>query len=100
MAGLESQIAEHGLRVLVAAFNRRAGEADERRLRQRVAHVLGKTVNKIVLAAAKCRAASSRHRVDFLKESNFIAYLQRRFMRFPKSVVEFLKRRGRDVLQV
>jgi hypothetical protein len=27
-----SQIAEQGLRVLVAAFNRRAGEADERRL--------------------------------------------------------------------
>ena len=34
MAGLGGQIAEHGLRVLVAAFNRRAGEADERRLGQ------------------------------------------------------------------
>src|ERR1035438_8079100 len=41
-------IAEHGLRVLVAAFNWRAGEADERWLRQRIAHVFGKTVNEII----------------------------------------------------
>ena len=53
MAGLGSQIAEHGLRVLVAAFNRRAGEADERRLGQRIAHVLGEAVNEIVLAAVR-----------------------------------------------
>jgi hypothetical protein len=34
-------------------FNRRAGEPDERRLGQRVAHVLGETVNEIVLAAMR-----------------------------------------------
>ena len=39
--GNTTQIPEHGLRVLVAAFNRRAGEADERRLGQRIAHVFG-----------------------------------------------------------
>ena len=53
VAGLGSQIAEHGLRVLVAAFNRRAGEADERRLGQRIPDMLGKTVNEIVLAAVR-----------------------------------------------
>lgn len=53
MAGLGSQIAEHGLRVLVAAFNQRAGEAYERRLRKRIAPVLGEAVNEIVLAAMR-----------------------------------------------
>ena len=53
MAGLESQIAEHGLRVLVSAFNWRVGEADERRLGQRIAHVLGEAVNEIVLTAMR-----------------------------------------------
>ena len=46
-------IAEHGLCVFVAAFNRRAGETDERRLGQRIAHVLGKAVNEIVLSAVR-----------------------------------------------
>src|SRR5439155_10740811 len=46
-------VAEHGLRVLVAASNRRAGEADERRLGQRIAHVPGEAVNEIVLAAMR-----------------------------------------------
>jgi hypothetical protein len=50
VARLESQIAERGLRVLVAAFNRRASETDERHLGQRIAHVLGEAVNEIVLA--------------------------------------------------
>ena len=53
VAGLGSQIAEHCLRVLVAAFNRRAGEAAERRLGQRIAHVLGEAINEIVLAAVR-----------------------------------------------
>jgi hypothetical protein len=53
VAGLGSQIAEHGLRVLVAAFSRRAGETDERSLRQRIAHMLGEAVNEIVLAAVR-----------------------------------------------
>ena len=48
-----SQIAEHALRVLVAAFHRSAGEADERRLGQRVPHVLGEAINEIVLAAVR-----------------------------------------------
>jgi hypothetical protein len=46
-------IAEHRLRVLVAAFDRRTGEADERCLRQGIAHVSGETVNEIVLAAVR-----------------------------------------------
>jgi len=53
VAGLGSQITEHGLRVLVAAFNRRASEADERCLGQRIAYALGEAVNEIVLVAAR-----------------------------------------------
>ena len=40
-------IAEHGLRVLVA------GEADERRLGQRIAHVPGEAVNEVVLVPVR-----------------------------------------------
>jgi hypothetical protein len=46
-------IAEHGLRILVTAFDRRAGEADERRLGQRIPDMLGEAVNEIVLAAVR-----------------------------------------------
>ena len=58
-------VAEHGLRVFVAAFNRRAGEADERRLGQRIAHVLGEAVNEIVLVAMACPASSNQRFVKY-----------------------------------
>jgi len=60
VAGLGSQIAEHGLRVLVAAFNRRAGKADERRLGQRIAHVLGEAINEIVMAAVRLKEVGEK----------------------------------------
>ena len=46
-------IAEHRPRVGIGLFNGRAGEADERGVRQRIAHVPGKAVNEIVLAAVR-----------------------------------------------
>ena len=46
-------IAKHCPRVGVGLFNRRAGEADEGGVRQRVAHVPGEAVNEIVLAAVR-----------------------------------------------
>ncbi len=46
-------IAEHGAGVGVRQLNRRAGEADERGIRQRVAHVPRKAVDEVVLAAVR-----------------------------------------------
>ena len=46
-------IAENGPRISVGLFNRRAGEANERSIRQCVAHVSSETVNEIVLAAVR-----------------------------------------------
>jgi hypothetical protein len=46
-------IAEHGPRVGVGLLDRRAGEAYERGARQRVAHVAGKTVDEVILAAMR-----------------------------------------------
>ena len=46
-------VAEHRARVGVGLLDRRAGEADERRVRQRVAHVPGEAVDEVVLAAVR-----------------------------------------------
>ena len=46
-------VAEDGARVLVGELDRRAGEADERGVRQRVAHVPGEAVDEVVLAAVR-----------------------------------------------
>jgi hypothetical protein len=46
-------ISEHRLCVLVAAFNRRACETNKRCLWQSIAHVFGKAINEIVLAAVR-----------------------------------------------
>lgn len=59
MAGLGSQIAEYALRVLVAAFNRRAGKTDERRLGQRIAHVLGEATARSLAAWLKSMRSGS-----------------------------------------
>ncbi len=42
-------IPEHSPGVLVLEFNRRAGKADERRIRKSIAHMSGKTIDKVVL---------------------------------------------------
>ena len=46
-------VAEDGARVGVGLLDRRAGEADERGVRQRVAHVPGEAVDEVVLAAVR-----------------------------------------------
>ena len=46
-------VAEHGARVRVLELDRRAGEADERGVRQRVAHVPREAVDEVVLAAVR-----------------------------------------------
>ena len=46
-------IAEDGARVGVGLLDGRAGEADERRVRQRVAQVARETVDQVVLAAVR-----------------------------------------------
>ncbi len=46
-------LAEHGARVGVGFLDRCAGEADERRVRQRVAHVACEAVDEIVLTAVR-----------------------------------------------
>ena len=46
-------VAEHRARVGVGLLDRRAGEADERRVRQRVAHVPREAVDEVVLAAVR-----------------------------------------------
>ena len=44
-------VAEDGTRVRVGLLDGRAGEPDERGIRQRVAHVAGEAVDEVVLAA-------------------------------------------------
>ena len=46
-------VAEHGARVGVGLLDRRAGEADERGVGQRVAHVPREAVDEVVLAAVR-----------------------------------------------
>ena len=46
-------VAEHRARVGVLQLDRRAGEADERGVRQRVAHVAREAVDEVVLAAVR-----------------------------------------------
>ena len=46
-------VAEDRARVGVGLLDRRAGEADERGVRQRVAHVAGEAVDEVVLAAVR-----------------------------------------------
>ena len=87
MAGLGSQIAEHGLRVLVAAFNRRAGEADERRLGQRIADMFGETVNEIVLAAV--RFVSDDHDVAPVGKQRMLPafFIRKEFLKLPPHAI-------------
>ena len=44
-------VAEHRARVGIGFLDRRAGKADERRLRQCIAHVAGEAVDHVILAA-------------------------------------------------
>ena len=44
-------VAEHGACVGILQLDRRAGEADERGVRKRIAHVAGVAVDEIVLTA-------------------------------------------------
>ena len=46
-------VAEDGARVAVGQLDRRAGEADERGVGQRVAHVAREAVDEVVLAAVR-----------------------------------------------
>ena len=59
-------VAEHGARIGVRELDRRAGEADERRVRQRVAHVARKAVDEVILAAV--RLVGDHHDVTALRE--------------------------------
>ena len=73
-------VAEHGARVGVGLLDRRAGEADERSVRQGVAHVPRKAIDEIVLAAVRFVgddddvAAVGEHRVPvaFLFREEFL----------------------------
>ena len=72
-------VAEDRARVLVGQLDGRAGEADERGIGQRVAHVAGEAVDEIVLAAVRLVgddhdvAALGEHRVPvaLLSGKNF-----------------------------
>ena len=64
-------IAEHGARVGVGLFNRCAGEADERGVGQRVAHVTREAVNEIVLAAV--RFVGNHHDVAAVGQQRMLA---------------------------
>jgi hypothetical protein len=46
-------IAEDGARIGVGLLDRRASEADERRIRQRVAQIARESVDQVVLAAVR-----------------------------------------------
>ena len=59
-------VAEHRARVGVLQLDRRAGEADERGVRQRVAHVAREAVDEVVLAAV--RLVGDHHDVAALGE--------------------------------
>ena len=59
-------VTEHGARVGILELDRRAGEADERGVRQRVAHVPREAVDEVVLAAV--RLVGDHHDVAALGE--------------------------------